>query len=116
MANPLAYIRAKLPFFTRRSADTESPRRRGWLRPVLLALLAILLLYYPVGMFLAHEVNDDVDYAVPANEVLPNGSRAVSMATSLICSCPAISRWSLTPPICMPAVLPMIPRLKMILP
>ena len=84
MVNPLAYLRAKLPFLTRRSADSESPRKRRWLRPVLLVLLAILLLYYPVGMFLAHRINDDVQYAVPADRILPKGSRAVSMATALI--------------------------------
>ena len=84
MANPLAYLRGKLPFFTRRSAESDSPRKRGWLRPVLLVLLAFVLLYYPVGMYLAHEINDDVDYTVPADRLLPNGSRAVSMATALI--------------------------------
>jgi len=84
MANPLAYLRGKLPSFTRRSAGSDSPRKRGWLRPVLLALLAFVLLYYPVGMFLAHRINDDVDYAVPADQILPNGSRAVSIATALI--------------------------------
>jgi hypothetical protein len=84
MANPLTYLRDKLPSFPRRSREGESPKPRRWLRPLLYILLAVLLLYYPVGMFHAHEINDDVEYAVPEIQQLPNGSRAVSMATALI--------------------------------
>lgn len=82
MANPLAYLRDKLPSFTRPGAGTQP--RRGWLRRIMLILLAIVLLYYPVGMFLAHAINDDVQYTVPADRQFPSGSRAVSMATALI--------------------------------
>ena len=82
MPNPLAYLRSK---FSSVSEDTASrPTRRRVVRIVLGLLLAVFLLYYPLGMFLAHEVNDDVRYSVPPDQRLPNGSRAVAMAIALI--------------------------------
>ena len=82
MRNPLTYLRGKLPSFSRTAGGgATSPRR---FRLVLILIVVALLLYYPVGMFLAHHVNDDVQYTVPADKQLPNGSRAVSMATALI--------------------------------
>lgn len=82
MPSPLAYLRSKLPSFSRSEGGGPPPPRR-W-RIVLGLLVALLLLYYPVGMFLAHEVNDDVQYTVPADRQPPNGSRAVAMAIALI--------------------------------
>ena len=82
MLNPLSYLRSKFTAFANRPSDgTRRPRR--W-RLVFWLILAVLLLYYPVGMLLAHKVNDDVQYTVPADRLLPNGSRAVSMAIALI--------------------------------
>lgn len=82
MPNPLTYLRRKLASFSRPSVDgARHPRR--W-RLVLWLILAVLLLYYPVGMLLAHKVNDDVQFTIPADLLLPNGSRAVSMAAALI--------------------------------
>ena len=82
MPNPLAYLRSKISS-TSAAPGTASPPRRRW-RIVLGLLIAILLLYYPVGMFLAHQMNDDVRYTVPTDQHPPNGSRAVSMAVALI--------------------------------
>lgn len=82
MANPLAYLRNKLPSFSRKPVD--GPPRKSRIGLILGLILVVLLLYYPLGMFLAHAVNDDVQFTVPADKQLPNGSRAVSMATALI--------------------------------
>lgn len=82
MPNPLAYLRDKLPSFSRRSED--APRRRGRTRLIFGVLLAAVLLYYPIGMLLVHTINDDVQFTVPADQQPLNGSRAVSMATALI--------------------------------
>ena len=61
-------------------------RLRGALpwKYVLGGLVVVLALYYPVGMMLAHKVNDDVDYVVPEEFQVQGGSRAVSMASALI--------------------------------
>jgi hypothetical protein len=48
-----------------------------------LIIVAILILYYPLGMVLAHRINDDVSFT-PPDAVQPVGSRAVAMATALI--------------------------------
>ena len=82
MPNPLAYLRSKFSSTSAAPGTASPPRRRG--RIVLGLLTAILLLYYPVGMFLAHQMNDDVRYTVPTDQHPPNGSRAVSMAIALI--------------------------------
>ncbi len=82
MPNPLTYLRSKFAAFASRSSEgTQRPRR--W-RLIFWAILAVLLLYYPIGMLLAHKVNDDVEFTIPADRLLPNGSRAVSMAVALI--------------------------------
>lgn len=82
MPNPLTYLRSKVSSVSPSPGAAGAPRR--WLRVTLWILLAIVLLYYPVGMFLAHEVNDDVNYSVPESQIPPNGSRAVAMAIALI--------------------------------
>ena len=40
-------------------------RRLPW-KPVLGVAVAVLVLYYPVGMMLAHRINGEVDYQTPA--------------------------------------------------
>lgn len=57
--------------------------RRIRLWPALLGLAALLGLYYPIGMLIAHKVDDDTAYQVPEAEI-GGGSRAVAMAASLI--------------------------------
>jgi hypothetical protein len=74
----------------------ETKPRAAWLRPdwwsgrwrfgdlggpalAAVALALVVILYYPVGMGLAHRINDDVDFAAPAG-----ASRAVAMAVALI--------------------------------
>ena len=46
------------------------------------AVLALLVLYYPVGAMIVHTIDDDPDFA-PA-EVQPGASRAVAVAAALI--------------------------------
>ena len=49
-----------------------------------LLVIAGLVLYFPLGMLLAHSVNDEVEFTVPEEHRLANGSRAVAMAVALI--------------------------------
>ncbi|WP_374379988.1 DUF2333 family protein [Dongia sp.] len=46
------------------------------------ALLAILLLYYPVGAFISHKINDDPNFRPPA--IPPEASQTVAMASALL--------------------------------
>ncbi|WP_303977514.1 DUF2333 family protein [Dongia mobilis] len=45
-------------------------------------LLAIMLLYYPVGAFMAHRIDDDINFAAPP--IPPDASQAVALAAALI--------------------------------
>jgi hypothetical protein len=51
---------------------------------VLLWLLAaIFLLYYPIGMIVVHEINDDPNFSAGVYDI-PQGSKAVAVAAALI--------------------------------
>src|SRR3546814_11992853 len=71
---------------------TDPDRSSGFLarlrsRWPLLAVIAVVLvfgLYYPVGMLLAHKIDDNLDYQIPATDTAKSGSRAVAMAAALI--------------------------------
>ena len=64
--------------------DEDKPRWRRFLRPALLVLLFVVVVYYPLGMWLYHVVDDDPNFSVADSAVPPNGSRAVAMASALI--------------------------------
>src|SRR3546814_4201060 len=50
----------------------------------LIAVVLVFGLYYPVGMLLAHKIDDNLDYQIPATDTAKSGSRAVAMAAALI--------------------------------
>jgi len=70
----------------------ESPRRRllpGFVNRRnslrgLGVLLLLALFYYPAGMALVHEVDDDVAFEAGPEDVVEGGSHAVAIATALI--------------------------------
>ena len=66
-----------------KTAGQSRFRRIRWAY-VLWVLLIIVALYYPVGMLLAHRINDDVGFEIPASFQVAEGSRAVSMAAALV--------------------------------
>jgi hypothetical protein len=49
-----------------------------------LVLLLLLVLYYPIGMVLTHEIDDDPTFEVPEGARMQGGSHAVAMAAALI--------------------------------
>lgn len=87
-------------------ADLGEPlhRRVPW-KPIVGVLVLFFLLYYPVGMMLAHQVNDDVDYQIPAEFQVEGGSRAVSMAAALIDREATKTKWVANSPIIFPSSL-----------
>ena len=59
--------------------------RRRWLRRakwIALAILVVLILYYPIGMILVHRIDDDPDFS--AGNVPQAQSKAVALAAALI--------------------------------
>ena len=55
-----------------------------WLPLTVIAVVLVFGLYYPVGMLIAHKIDDNLDYQVTAGEVVQGGSKTVAMAASLI--------------------------------
>ncbi len=49
-----------------------------------LVILALLLVFYPIGMLVNHKINDDVDFSLAEEALTPGGSRAVAMSIALI--------------------------------
>ncbi len=73
-----------------------------------------LVLYYPVGMILAHQVNDDVDYQTPEEFQIGGGSRAVAVAAALIDREVTQTKWVANKPWIFPSsVLDNMPNFQM---
>ncbi len=67
---------------------------------LVLFLLAVFVLYYPIGMVWVHKINDDPNFAVTA---VPEGeSRAVALAAALINREVRKTHWPANDPIFMP--------------
>lgn len=78
------------------------------------ALVAVIaVLYYPIGMALTHQINDDVDYQIPADQLVEGGSRSVAMAAALIEREVVLSHWVANDPFFMaPAALDNMPNFQ----
>ncbi|MBL28010.1 MAG: hypothetical protein CMM50_10740 [Rhodospirillaceae bacterium] len=83
--------------------DTDRPRRRVPWRPLVIAIVVFLLLYYPVGMIWMHQINDDPDYQPPAAFEVENGSNAVGMVAALINREVNETEWVANDPFFMPS-------------
>ena len=67
------------------------------------AVLVAALLYYPIGMLITHDINDDPAYETPGHLAMKDGSRAVAMAAALILREVDESRWVANDPFFLPA-------------
>ncbi|MEP2828587.1 DUF2333 family protein [Parvibaculum sp.] len=70
-----------------------------------LAILIIILLYYPIGMFVVHKVDDDIDFAPSAADSVDGGSMAVAYAAGLIDREVNQNNWTANDPFFQPGVL-----------
>lgn len=89
------------------SDNTAPPRLEGrgrdiraWAWRIAKILLAVVVLYYPIGMIWIHSVDDDPDFTVEAVE---GESRAVAMAAALIERETDQNRWTANDPFFLPA-------------
>ncbi len=57
--------------------------RRHW-AALLGGFVVLVALYYPIGMLMVHQIDDDTGYQAAAADLPPNGSRAVAIARALI--------------------------------
>jgi hypothetical protein len=86
--------------FRRALTGPGGGRLRRVLGGIALAVLAVVLLYYPVGMIWVHKIDDDIAFA-PA-DVPEGGSRAVALAAGLIDREINRNRWTANDPFFMP--------------
>ena len=91
-------------FFSRRLALPDFSRFRAS-GPVkksvtggIVAAAVLVALYYPVGMIMIHQINDDVTYSPPETEIPKGGSFSVAAAAGLIAREVETSRWTANDP------------------
>ena len=76
--------------------------KRSW-KPVLLIFVLLLLLYYPIGMMMVHNVEDDTEFVPSGANVVAGGSHAVNMMAGLIDREINVNRWTANDPFFMPS-------------
>lgn len=67
---------------TTSAAEVQSAFKR-WAPGIVAAILFILIVYYPLGMLVFNEIDDDLDLAPSAQYAVPGGSQAVAIAASV---------------------------------
>ncbi|MDO8290707.1 MAG: DUF2333 family protein [Parvibaculum sp.] len=93
----------------------DRPGLGGFVKRGLIAVLILMLLYYPIGMALVHSVNDDPDF-VPSGEnaAKTGGSKSVAMMAALIDREVNESGWTANDPFFQPgAALDNMPNFQM---
>jgi hypothetical protein len=89
-------------------------KRRGLWLGALIVLVLVLAVYYPVGMALVHEVDDDPQFSFAESALPANGSRAVAVAAALIRRETQEHRWVANDPWFLPgAALDNMPNFQM---
>ncbi|MCF8469414.1 MAG: DUF2333 family protein [Parvibaculum sp.] len=81
------------------------PGMGGLVRRGLIALLIIILLYYPIGMFLVSKVDDNPDFVPSAADMTKGGSEAVAYAAGLIDREVNDNNWTANDPFFLPGSL-----------
>lgn len=93
--------------------NAQSLKERGWLRGTLIGIAVFFLLYYTLGAFLIHTVDDDLDFAPSTENMTEGGSHAVAMSAALITREVDDHRWTANDPFFMPsAVLDNMPNFQ----
>ncbi len=75
---------SRLPVVATQKFNRSWIGRNPWIRWPALALAAILLLYYPIGMAMFYTVDDDVTLEPTPQLYMPGSSKAVATAITLI--------------------------------
>jgi hypothetical protein len=88
-----------------REAMGDAWVRFGRLKWIIAAVVLVIVLAYPIGMLIAHQINDDVDFVTPAEFETVDGSHAVAMAAALIHREVAETKWVANTPFPFPASL-----------
>lgn len=80
----------------------NGPIARKGMVPLGLVLAVLVLIYYPVGMVWINQIDDDLDFAIPATTPA-EGSRAAAIAAALIDREINQNRWTANDPFFVPS-------------
>lgn len=94
--------RLRIPF--RRSGESQPAKepKSKFRKAMLWAIVAAAVLYYPVGMALIHQINDDLSFGFADYQVAPGASRAVAAAAALIGREVVDGHWAANDPFFLP--------------
>lgn len=95
-------IRERLTFRGRPAGEPVAWRKTRWF---LLAVVVLLLLYYPIGMLWIHTIDDDTDFAVAEDQVPDGSAYSVAIAIALIDREVNVNRWTSNDPFFVPSAL-----------
>jgi hypothetical protein len=76
--------------------------KRSW-KPIILIVVFLAIAYYPVGMIMTNNIEDDVDFIPTGENVVAGGSHAVDMMAGLIDREINVNRWTANDPFFMPS-------------
>lgn len=93
-------VKERISVAARRLMPGAGRRRLIWM--VMAVVLAILVLYYPIGMLLTHTIDDDLAFEASAADRIVGGSRAVDVAAALIGREVDTNRWVSNDPFFLP--------------
>jgi hypothetical protein len=105
MRHKWMYRRSSLPGLKTPKPDWQKMKTSGWLRKSLAIFAVLLVLYYIGGAFLIHDIEDDVDFRPPAEDMTDGGSKAVAMMAALIQREVNDKRWTANDPFFIPSAL-----------
>lgn len=91
-----------MPEFDESSSYSRRKQLRAFAKPVAIFIIFALLIWYPLGMFYLHEVDDDPNFSIDMTDIPRNGSRAVAMAAALIHREVDVHGWVANDPFFMP--------------
>lgn len=83
--------------------ETAASRLQRHWRWLASAAAVLVLSYYPVGMAVFHQIDDDPDFAPPPQSVQASQSRAVAMAALLVRREVDVHRWTANDPFFQPS-------------
>ncbi|MCF8469089.1 MAG: DUF2333 family protein [Sneathiella sp.] len=85
-----------------RAQAVKEGAKRSW-KVLALLVVIFLLLYYPAGMIMINNIEDDTNFIPSGENVVPGGSRAVDMMAGLIDREINVNRWTANDPFFMPS-------------
>ncbi|PHQ70652.1 MAG: hypothetical protein COB93_04955 [Sneathiella sp.] len=80
----------------------KAAAKRSW-KPIVLIIVFLIIAYYPIGMLMVNNIEDDINFVPTGENVVAGGSKTVDMMAGLIDREININRWTANDPFFMPS-------------